>query len=165
MRKLMFNIGCGRLQKVSTPEVEWINIDKFNLKEENPKARFVQADITKDMPFKGGEASHIEAFAMLGQIVDNDDFKTVMNEFWRLLLPGGTLRIYVPHKDFGHAYIDPFNRRYFNELSFSSFHYNSPQYKDHLSYYGFKPWDVKEVKTNKQGFIDVIMEKYERKDN
>jgi len=151
-RPKYLNIGCGNLRKNSTRNIKWINIDQF--KTCNPD---IVCDITKGLPFTDNEIHFIDAFAMLGQIVDNTDFLFVMNEFWRVLKSNSILRIYVPHKDKDHAYHDPFNRRYFNEESFKSFDYQSQQYIQHLSYYGFRPWVVESVEFNDAGFIDVNM--------
>lgn len=146
------SVGCGRLHEISRNGIEWINLDREA--SVNPD---IVCDMTKGLPFDDGEITHIRAMACLGQIELNKDFLFVMNEFWRILKLDGTIFIYLPHKDYEHAYQDPFNQRRFNEVHWRAFDENAPQYKNHLSYYGFKPWKDVEVCTNEQGFLDIKM--------
>lgn len=146
------NVGCGRLHQKSGDGVEWINIDRVD--SVNPD---ITCDMTQGLPFEDGEISHIQAMACLGQIEQNKDFLFVMNEFWRILKPNGTIFIYLPHVDFAHAYQDPFNQRRFNEDHWKGFDRTHPIYQKHLSYYGFKPWRNVHVSTNKQGFLSINM--------
>jgi predicted SAM-dependent methyltransferase len=150
------NVGCGRLHKKSSDDVEWINLDQFE--EVNPD---VVCDMTKGMPFKDGEINHIEAMACLGQIEKNSDFLFVMNEFWRVLRNDGTIFIYLPHKDRQICWHDPFNQRRTNEDHWWGFSKDNPQYIHHNSYYGFKPWHNVSVVTNDAGFLVINMTKYE----
>lgn len=146
------NVGCGKLHQQSTSEVEWINIDI------SPEVKpDLVCDMRKGLPFKDGEINHIEAICCLGQIVGNDEFLFVMNELWRVLKKDGTMHVYLPHKDFAHAYIDAFNQRHFNEESWQAFNETHQQYTNHQSYYGFKPWKNVDVVTNGGGFLDIHM--------
>jgi len=146
------NVGCGKLYEKSTEEIRWVNIDK---------AKGIGADLEIDMthglPFEDEEVDHIKAIACLGQIELNKDFTFVMNELWRVLRSGCGIYIYLPHKDWEHAYIDPFNQRRFNEMSWQAFDQEHHTYEEHLSYYGFKPWKDVIVKTNDQGFLAIWM--------
>ncbi|HDD45194.1 MAG TPA: hypothetical protein ENG63_10105 [Candidatus Desulfofervidus auxilii] len=148
------NIGCGRLHEKGDG---WVNIDK--IESCNPD---VVLDITKGFPKdkpwgKDNSVDFIKAQCCLGQIERNEDFLFVMNECWRVLKPDGEMWIYLPHKDYPHAYVDPFNVRKFNELSWLAFDYRHPQYINHNSYYGFKPWIVIDVHTNEKGFLSIRM--------
>jgi SAM-dependent methyltransferase len=145
---LCLNIGCGRLQKSSDENVEWVNIDK---------AEEVHSDITMDMskeplPFPEGSVTRIEAIACLGQIESNTDFLFVMNELHRVLKAGGVLYVLLPHKDYEHAWMDPFNQRKFNELTLLGFDKEHAQWVNHNSYYGFLPWQNVEVNV-RNGFL------------
>lgn len=153
-KKLYLNVGCGKLHEESTDEIKWINIDKC--KEVNPD---LTCDFKFGLPYEDNEVDHIKAMACLGQIESNDDFKFVMNEFHRILKLSCKIWIYLPHKDFPHAYIDPFNQRRFNELSWQAFDQTHKAYIDHLSYYGFKPWKDVTVKLNTAGFLIIWMTK------
>ena len=146
------NVGCGRNQIKNQEGIEWINIDRVD--SVNPD---ITCDMTKGLPFEDNEITHIRALACLGQIELNTDFLFVMNEFWRILKSEGTIFIYLPHKDFPHAYQDPFNQRRFNEDHWRGFDQTIPQYKQHNSYYGFKPWKNVDISTNKQGYLSIRM--------
>lgn len=151
-RALHLSIGCGKLQDKNTDDIHWVNIDKV----ESLDADLCLDIRTEALPFEAGSVDHIKAYAMLGQIQKNEDFLFVMNEFHRVLKPEGTIFILVPHKDFDHAFQDPFNQRKFNELSWQAFDETHGQYVQHLEYYGFKPW--KDVATSmNNGFIVVNM--------
>ncbi len=146
------NLGCGKLVKASTSEIEWINLDKAN----------VGADIVHDMKkgfpmFADDLFDRVEAICCLGQIELNDDFMFVMNEIHRILKPDSTVYIQLPHKDHvSNSYIDPFNQRRFNEYSFAGFDRDHVQYINHNSYYGFRPWKNVEAWEN-NGFLFVSM--------
>ncbi len=150
-RKKHLSVGCGKIHDKSTNDIRWTNIDM--VAEVMPD---VVCDMTKGLPFKDNEFDHVKAFACLGQIEKNSDFLFVMNELWRVLKSGGTIFIYLPHKDYQHCWLDPFNQRRTNEDHWNGFDENSRQYIDHNSYYGFKPWkDVNVSVAN--GFISIYM--------
>mgnify|MGYP001573281039 CR=1 FL=1 len=155
--KKCLNICCGRLQKKSTADEEWINIDKADVKPSDLSIQFLQLDIQQGLPYETSAIDHIDAIACLGQIIGNDEFLFVMNELWRVLKSSGTIYIVLPHMDFPHAYLDPFNQRHFNELSWQCFDERHSQYINHNSYYGFKPWRGVDVKTNPNGFLEINM--------
>jgi len=146
------NVGCGKLHIKSSAIEEWINLDRVT--SVNPD---IVCDMTQGLPFEDNEIFYIHAIACLGQIERNEDFLFVMNEFWRILQPSGMIYIYLPHKDFPHAYVDPFNQRRFNELHWAGFDETHQVYIRHLSYYGFKPWKSVSVTTNEQGFLAIHM--------
>ncbi len=153
-KRLHLSVGCGKLHEKTTDEIYWVNIDRAPLA--NPD---LVLDMTKGLPFALGSVDHIRAMACLGQIERNDDFMFVMNEFHRVLRLEGTIWIYLPHKDKPHCWLDPFNQRRTNEMHWLGFDQNSPQYIDHLGYYGFQPWKKVTAETNEQGFISVNMTK------
>ena len=67
--------------------------------------------------------------------------------------------IYLPHKDYPHCWLDPFNQRRTNELHWLGFDKDSRQYIDHNSYYGFYPWRNVKVETNASKFLSIWMRK------
>ncbi len=152
MKKQHLSVGCGKLHENSTDEIQWTNLDQFA--EVNPD---IVCDMTKGIPFDDNYFDHIRAIACLGQIEKNKDFLFVMNELWRILKSTGTLLIYLPHRDYAHCYQDPFNQRRTNAEHWNGFDHNSQQYKQHNSYYGFKPFAVIENVVNAANFISVIM--------
>jgi predicted SAM-dependent methyltransferase len=150
--KKHLNIGCGKLHEKSNSEVEWINIDRA--KEVNPD---LCIDFTKGLPFEDNEIDFIKAMCCLGQVESNQDFLFVMNELWRVLKPGGRLWIYLPHKDYSNAWQDPFNQRRFTEHTIAGFDETNPQYRNHNSYYGFKPWKNVIVGVSPIGFLSATL--------
>jgi len=153
LRLKHLNLGCGKLIQTSSDDIEWINLDKVG----------VGADVVHDMKkgfpmFEDNSFDMVRAICCLGQIELNDDFMLVMNEIHRVLKPGGTVYIQLPHKDhISNSYIDPFNQRRFNEYSFAGFDETHGQYINHNHYYGFKPW--KNVNSREfDGFLIVNME-------
>jgi ubiquinone/menaquinone biosynthesis C-methylase UbiE len=48
------------------------------------------------------------------------DLLTTLNEVWRILRPGGTLRVKVPHWQHDNAYADPTHRRPYSLRSFDA---------------------------------------------
>jgi SAM-dependent methyltransferase len=97
---LRINIGCGRF-----PMAGWVNVDV------DPAA---QADVVHDLerfpyPFESASASEI----MASHVVEHtsDPFAT-MKELARLLKPGGTLTVRVPH--FSRGMTHPDHRRGFD---------------------------------------------------
>lgn len=90
---LRINFGCGRF-----PEPGWVNVDH------DPRSA---ADVFHDLnqfpfPFGSGSADEILASHLLEHTAD--PFAT-MAEFARILKPGGTLTVRVPHfsRGFTHA--------------------------------------------------------------
>ncbi len=152
MKKQHLSVGCGKLHEISTDEIQWTNLDQFA--EVNPD---IVCDMTKGIPYEDNYFDHVKAMCCLGQITENKDFLFVMNEFWRILKPSGTIWVYLPHRDYAHCYQDPFNQRRTNEAHWNGFDHKSPQYTQHNSYYGFKPYEVLNCSTNASGFLTVTM--------
>lgn len=146
---MRLNIGCGRIHEKGD---DWVNIDRL---EE------VEPDLVLDMgsdkwPYGTSSIEHVKALACLGQLHETEKFKHCLNEAWRVLKKDGTFWIYLPHKDFPHSYMDPYNLRHFNELSFQGMDVSHPQWH-HNEYYGFKGWHVDTCETNDKGFLTVVM--------
>jgi len=84
MKKL--NVGCGSVYKDG-----WINLDC------NTKIKAdVYADITKKLPFDDSTIDYILADNVIEHL-KIEDVQLLLREFNRILIPGGTLEIYVPH--------------------------------------------------------------------
>ena len=52
-------------------------------------------DVREEIPFPDGSADEIYLSGVLAQIVSNEEFRTAMNECWRVLKEDGPLRIVV----------------------------------------------------------------------
>ena len=82
-------------------------------------------------------------------------FISVMNEWWRIMKPGGQLLISCPHGRSDGMLQDPSHCLAVNETTFTYFDYTKPLY--HI--YKPKPWEIKSNVWFENGNIEVIMEK------
>lgn len=78
----------------------------------------VVADITKHWPFDDNFFDEIHAYHVLEHV---QDLVFVLNEAFRVLLPGGLFRIRVPWFNGEWAHGDPTHVRFFDHNSFSIF--------------------------------------------
>jgi SAM-dependent methyltransferase len=134
------NLGCGSKHKQG-----YVNIDI------QAPADLV-ADVTKGLPFKDGEAERAEADNLLEHL-DNDEFRFVMNEIWRVLTVDGIFWLKVPdalHWMDG-AFGDPTHKRFFVPRSFKYFT-EGTTYDDYGKTYGFKPWKIVTLVTDAKFF-------------
>ena len=73
------------------------------------------ADLTKPWPWKTSSVIEIIAHDIIEHLPDKIH---TMNEAWRVLMPGGALRILVPTTDGRGAWQDPTHISYWNRNSF-----------------------------------------------
>jgi SAM-dependent methyltransferase len=104
IRRKRLNIGCG-MKKLSG----WINVDY------NPRFNpDVVWDIMKKGPFRDNDVDYIYCDNVLEHL---SDFVPAMRQFYRILKPGGKLKIISPH--------------------FSSVFWDIPSHKRPFAYYTF----------------------------
>jgi len=72
-----------------------------------------------------------------------------VNECWRILRPGGQLRLKVPHWQHDNAYADPTHRWRFSMRSFDVFVPDTKLGKE-LGFYTERKWQILEVRLNKE---------------
>lgn len=139
------NLGCGKQHKPSNGQMKWVNIDWIEPAD-------IVCDVTKGLPFKDEEIDRIEADNLLEHF-DNDEFKFVMNECYRVLKKGGVFWWKSPDANNwpDGAWGDPTHKRYFFPRSFYYFDVNHPTWFHYGKEYGFKGWQVK-VTTDKKFF-------------
>jgi len=82
---LLVNIGCG-----STWHAAWVNLD---MRPVNPQIR--SWDVAKGLPFRGGEVQACYASHVLEHL-SRPQARALLREVWRVLRPGGVLRLAVP---------------------------------------------------------------------
>jgi len=140
---MKINLGCGNLKLEG-----YINIDI---------SERCQPDICMDIRkgligIKDGETDEINAGCILEQMSPSE-FLFVVNECYRVLREGGTLRGYVPSTDARVLHLDPMDRMFFQEDSFKYLCKSEHHWKNFGYNYGFEGWSNYEAKTNESGII------------
>lgn len=137
---LKIDIGCGQAKKEGHIGVDIGNFDGVD----------VVTDIDKmGLPFCENSATAINAESVMEHFYN---FVIVMNECWRVLKPGGSLYIVVPHWASDGAYRDPTHVRFFDPKTFNYFEKGEKQ-----KMYGIKPWKILYMdKTDKPGLTGSI---------
>jgi len=104
--KRCINLGCSNVYK-NEPDTEWINLDIYEGQDIYGKK--VKVDVVHDLnvypwPFNDNEFDHVQAWA----IIEHLDFPIkAMSEIKRILKPGGTALVRVPHFSAWNNYGDP----------------------------------------------------------
>lgn len=127
MKKIIFDIGCGKDKKVK----EAIGLDKVMLKGVD-----IICDITASLPISIREdvADEIYCSHVLEHI---RDLESVMAELHSVLKPGGLLRIWVPHCFSAAAFGDMTHCRYFTFETFSQYDESHPKSYYHKFHFQF----------------------------
>lgn len=144
---LKLNLGCGKQHKPKSKG--WINIDISS--EVSPDLLLNPAQ--EKLPYKDNSIDEIHAGCMIEQVGPNKEFIFLMNNIWRVLKPGCNFNGYVPSSALSVLYLDPMDRRFFQEASFDYFDVNKHQYQEFGKNYGLKPWQDIQVRTNENGII------------
>lgn len=101
MNEKKLNVGCGVDIRQG-----WINLDSANVSGVD-----IVHDIQKlPLPFRDGEFEHILA----QDVLEHVEYIPVLKDLWRILKPGGTLSIRVPHFTSKNNYIDPTHKKLFS---------------------------------------------------
>ncbi|MDJ0734430.1 MAG: methyltransferase domain-containing protein [Nostocaceae cyanobacterium] len=121
------SVGCGK----KTPQPDLVRLDISSE---------VEPDIVWDLdkmpyPFKDSSFSEIECSDVIEHL---DNIPNTLCEFYRILEPGGTLKITTPHFSCANSYIDPTHRWH---LSYFTFDYFSDEHN--LSYYSKARYHIK----------------------
>lgn len=140
---LKINIGCGQ-EKLDG----YTNIDR---KECNPD---VVMDLNKGIKYADNTVDEIFAGCVLEQV---DDFPFMMKECHRVLSDGGVLKGYVPSTDPSVMFLDPMDKRFFQEESFRYFLKGHHLYETFGKNYGFPPFREVETSKKENGIIHFIL--------
>jgi len=124
---MILSVGCGR----RAPEPGLVRMDRSSE---------VQPDIAWDLddftyPLETSSFSRIECIDVIEHL---EDIPRVMEEFHRVLEPGGLLQIMTPHFSSANSFVDPTHRWH---LSYFSFDYFCDGHD--LSYYSTARYRVK----------------------
>lgn len=103
---IRLNLGCG-----TRWEVGWVNLDLVRL----PGVDVVHDLDVLPWPFKDGVASEVKGEDVFEHVADPLGF---MAECWRVLVPGGSLRLRTSYWRAENAYTDPTHRRFCTDKTF-----------------------------------------------
>jgi SAM-dependent methyltransferase len=123
-------LGCGEERREG-----WTRVDV---------CAGVEPDIVLDLevrpwPFDSGSAEAIEALDVLEHLADTVGF---MDECWRVLSPGGTLKVRVPDWQSANAWGDPTHKRAFCAQTFSYFDVRSDWWHRYGRLYTSRGWKL-----------------------
>ena len=118
------NLGCGRDVRPG-----WVNLDR---------AALAGVDVVHDLervplPFADGQFARICA----RDVLEHVDYLPVLRELHRVLEPGGTLEIQVPHFTSADNYIDPTHVRRFSIRTFDFFVAGAADARDYYFDFAF----------------------------
>lgn len=116
---LKLNLGCGGMRIPGTKGVDQVNVGVTDV--------IANLDAPA-LPFRAGSVASIHCYHVLEHV----DFVRLMDEFHRVLAPGGLLHLRVPHASSFCFWDDPTHIRPFTSRTFD---YWTPGYHQN---YGFK---------------------------
>lgn len=131
----ILSVGCGYREG----QLNLVKLDK------SPQ---VNPDVVWDLdkfpyPFEDSSFSEIECFDVIEHL---GDISNTMEEFYRILEPGGMLKITTPHFSCANSFVDPTHKWH---LSYFSFDYFCDEHK--LAYYSQARYQIEERMINFQG--------------
>src|ERR1700722_966941 len=115
------NLGCG-----DDIRTGWVNLDCAAL----PGVDIVH-DLN-DLPLPIDDATFY--YVLCQDVLEHVEYPKLLREIWRILKPGGTVHIRVPHFTSPHAYTDPTHKNLF-ALDTFAFFVNSDNARNY--YYDF----------------------------
>lgn len=120
------NLGSGHVHHM--PGEDWVDLDS------NFETGCTVAALAPALPFKDAAFSHILASHFIEHI-SSDKKIELFNECWRVLEPGGTMKIYVPYAFHAVAHQDPTHVSYWVPES-------GMYFTEEMAYlrYGIKVW-------------------------
>jgi predicted SAM-dependent methyltransferase len=126
---MKLNLGVGRDSREG-----WVNVDRQQYEGVD---KLWDLDFTP-WPWGRCEADEILALDIFEHLMD---ITAAMDECWRVLAPGGTLRVRGPRAGGVNHYADPTHRRGFTDTSFDYYAANT-QHTDTPLVYGVGRWEL-----------------------
>lgn len=118
------NLGCGHDTKPG-----WVNVDRVKL----PGVDLVWDLETLPLPFRDGEFEEVVCFDVLEHL----EYIPVLEEIFRIMKPGGILRVRVPHFTSKNSYTDPTHRKLFAFRTFDFFAQGSLKEREYYFEFSF----------------------------
>ena len=138
--KKKLNLGCGRNIKKG-----YVNLDSVSL----PGVDIVH-DVEKlPLPFRDEEFDEIRC----DNILEHIEYIAVLKDLYRILKPGGCVRIRVPHFSSRNNYVDPTHKKFFSMDTFEFFVANSKIQKDYYFDFHFSKITHRKIKFFKKGLF------------
>ena len=101
---MKLNLGC-----CDVILADYVNVDR------SPRPGVIVADLNLPWPWPTNSVEAIRAFDVIEHLINKIH---TMNELWRVLKPGGEVRIVVPTTDGPGAWQDPTHVSFWNRRSF-----------------------------------------------
>jgi len=134
------NIGCGKNVKVG-----WINLDRFDL----PGLDVVHDIENLPLPFDDKEFEEI----VCDNVLEHLEYIPVLKDLYRILKPGGHLRIRVPHFNSHTSFGDPTHKKFFSSITFEFFVKDARFEKDYYFDFHFSRIAYRKIKFLKKGLF------------
>lgn len=140
MAEKKLNLGCGKKIKEG-----WVNLDSVDLSGVD-----VVHDIEKlPLPFGDGEFDEI----ICDNILEHVEYIPVLRDLYRILKPGGQLKIRVPHFSSHTSFGDPTHRKFFSSITFEFFVNNARFQKEYYFDFHFSKITYLKIKFFKKGLF------------
>jgi len=136
------NLGCGRNVKEG-----WINLDCVGL----PGVDIVHNIEKLPLPFDDEQFDEVRCDSILEHI----EYIPVLRDLYRILKPGGLLKIRVPHFSSRNNYVDPTHKKHFSIDTFDFFVAESrfAREKDYYFDFHFSKITSRKIKFCKRGIF------------
>lgn len=130
---IKLNLGCGD-QRLTN----YIGLDRQRM-----MGTDLQCDLNHSLPLAAGTVSHIYAKSVLEHL---QELETALKEMWRVLEPGGTVYIYVPHWGNPLYYSDYTHLRFFGLATFDYFSPSDKQIYRRVPRYSSVTFQTRQVR-------------------
>lgn len=133
MSRLKLHLGCG---KSVLPGYTGVDLSP-------QRGVSVVCDLSrKHWPFQDSSVETCIVFNLLEHIPDTVQ---MMEELWRVTMPGGVVHIQVPYYNSAGAFQDPTHVRFFTERTFDYFTVDGTTELSHYNYYSHARFEIEKL--------------------
>lgn len=139
---IWLEVGCG-----GRPDPDRLNVDQRPL---------LGVDIVADavhLPLPDGSVTDLRAAHLVEHFTEHHFVTRVLPEWWRVLAPGGTLRLITPDL---HAMLAAFHAGAMSESDLVHVLYGGQDYEGDFHYHAYSPASLQAV-VAAQGFVDIAI--------